>query len=223
MTETDSEDASGSELGSDADSEEAATLTPPVKPQAQPDTKPAAQQAPVSIAPSSRRPAPAASKAPPKGIRGRLQQSAASAAAATEAAIQPGPSAAAAEVIIPVVQVSSSQPEPVLAPSASPTLPYDSADLGTLLTAFGAAVPYDRTGLEASTVPDLPVQQPVFNSNLANSSDRIESAVDPELFAAAAAVRAGAEDPATSFAPAGTKPNRGSSSLSASAICLLIM
>ena len=211
VTEEDSEGASGSESGSDAESEEAANAIPAAKAEAQPDARPTVQQAPKTAAAPSARPAPATSKATPKGIRARLQQSAAAAAAAREADMHSGPSASAAEVIIPVLQVASSQPEPILAPSVSPTLPYDSADLGTSPTAFGAALPYDRAELEANAASDLATQQSVLNGNPADSSDRNESAVDPDFFAAAAAVRAGGEDPAASSAPAAAKPNRGAS------------
>ena len=212
-----SDSASGSESGSDAGSEEEpAQRTPAALPKVQQaaKAKPVPQQttaaAPVLAAKVAAKTSP---KPAPVGIRARLQQSAAAAAAAAkDADSQPKASPRADEVVSPLVQVAASQPEPLLAPSVSPRLPYDSADVVALPTRSSAELPYSSADLTASRDPDAAVQQSVFTEYPGDSTGRNESAgVDADFFAAgtAASAAAAAEETGMPNAPMGTKANKG--------------
>ena len=206
LVEEDSEGASGSDSGSGEESEdEQAKPAPAPKPAPQNEAKSLPQQSPKAAASPPAKLTQAAAKAPPKGVRARLEQSA---AAAREAELQLKASDSAADVVIPAVRVAESQPEPVLAPSASPTLPYDSADLGKSATALDSALPDKRGALEASNAPDVAVQQSVFGADPLDSIDKIPSAIDPDFFAAAAPAAVAAEESAESASAAGLRQTK---------------
>ncbi len=211
--EDDSEDASGSESDSDAQSEDepAAAIRP---------------NAAKQKAEASPRPAPAAANVPPKGVRARLQQSAADAAAKQEAAdtarreaaqdAQPAaaiPTAAfpspAAIAVTPEIQSSFRAPEPNLDLSASPTLPYDSQDMQTdsLPAPFDTQVSY--TNADAAAFAALNAQTRDFDDAALASTSEDESAAQPD-FPAAPAIST-AEEPAAAAVGGAVKPTRGAS------------
>ena len=207
----DSNSASGSESGSEAESdEEPAQRTTAGQPQVQQADKPTPQQATAGAPVPPLKPVPAAAQPAPVSIRARLEQPAAAAAVAKDADAQPQASSLAADIVIPLVQVTASQPAPVLAPSVSPTLPFDLADLGTLPAPSGADLPYDSADLAAS---DAAVQQSVFSDSPGNDTDRKDSAgLDADFFAAGTAAAAGAtpaEESGMPIAPIGAKANKG--------------
>ena len=108
--------------------------------------------------------------------------------------------------------MAASQPEPLLAPSVSPRLPYDSADVGALPIRSSADLPYSSADLLASQDGDAAVQQSVFTEYPADSTSRNESAgVDRDFFAGATAASAtnAAEEAGMPNAPAGPKANKG--------------
>lgn len=195
------ESASTSESGSDAGSdEESAQARQPAQSQVQQTAK--ARQGPQQTKAT-------AAKAPPKpaplGIRARLQQSAAAAAAARDADSQLAASPRAAEVVIPVVQVAPSQPEPFLAPSVSPRLPEESADFGALSGQSSAALPYSSADLAASSAPDAAMQFAFMDIPGDTIGKRDSVGADADYLAAGAADAAAAEELGVSSAPKATK------------------
>lgn len=209
--EDDSEDASGSESDSDAQSEDEPATA--IRPNA---AKQNAEALP--------RPVPAAANVPTKGVRARLQQSAADAAGRQEAAdtaarreaaqdAQPAaaiPTAAllspAAIAVTPEIQPSFREPEPNLNLSASPTLPYDSPDMQTdsLPAPFDAQVSYSNADSAAFAAISQTLD---FGDAAPASTLEDESAAQPDYLAAPAISTA--EEPA---AVGGiVKPTRGAS------------
>lgn len=204
QTEADSDDVSGSESGSDdqSDDEPAAPVRPEpvaVKPKLAPAAKPA--------------PAPAA-KAPPKGVRARLQQSAAEAAAKQQAAAEEqlaaapvavAGSPAAPDAVTAELQSAVRQSDPRLALSASPTLPDELVDPDANFShvAFDTAPSY--TNSDAAAVSALNAGSADFEHGQPDSTGRDESAIEPDFFAAPAT--APAEEPAA--VAAGVKTTRG--------------
>lgn len=216
LTSEDSESASGSESDSDAGSEEELVQrTPAAQPEVQqavtakPVQEPKIKDVPV---PAIRLVAKASPKPAPAGVRARLQQSAAAAAAAKDTESQPKASPHAAEAVSPLVQVAASQPAPLLAPSVSPRLPHDSADVGALPTRATAGLPHSSADLTGSRDPDAAMQQSVFTDYPSDSIGRNESAgIDEDFFAAATAASAttAAEDTGMSHGPVGPKGSKG--------------
>jgi len=212
--EDDSENASASETDSDAQSEDepAAAIGP---------------NAAKQKAEASPRPAPAAAKVPPKGVRARLQQSVADAAARQEAAdtaarreaaqdAQPAaaiPTAAllspAAIAVTPETQPSFEKPDPNLNLSASPTLPYDSPDMqtGSSPAPFDTQVSY--TNADSAAFAALNAQTLDFGDAAPASTSEDESAAQPD-FPAAPAISA-AEEPVAAAVGGAVKPTRGAS------------
>lgn len=221
VKEDDSEDASGSESGSDAQSEDepAAAIRP---------------NAAKQKAEASPRPAPAAAKVPPKGVRARLQQSAADAVARQEAAdtaarreaaqdAQPAaaiPTAAlmspAAIAVIPEIQLGVREPDPNLNLSASPTLPYDSPDMQTDSSPalFDPQVSY--TNADSAAFAALNAQTLDFGDAAPASTSEDESAAQPDFLAAPAI--SSAEEPAAAAVGGAVKPTRGASNYPTNAI-----
>lgn len=212
QTEADSDEVSGSESGSDdqSDDEPAAPVRPEpvaVKPKLAPAAKPA--------------PAPAA-KAPPKGVRARLQQSAAEAAAKQQAAaeeqlaaapvaaatVAAADSSAAPDAVTAELQSAVRQSDPRLAPSASPTLPYESVDPNAIFShvAFDTAPSY--TNADAAAVSALNAESADFEHSQPDSTGRDESVAEPDFFAAPAT--AAAEESAV--VAASVKSTRGTAS-----------
>lgn len=208
LAEDSEEDSSGSQSPAESD-DEAAQGTPAAQSQIQQAGKPAPKQASASSPQPETKVGSAANKAAPVGVRARLQQSAA--AAATVRAADSPPAAAAVEIVIPLVQVAALQPEPLLAPSVSPRLPYDSVDVGSLPARSAADLPYGGAGLATRNAPDAAMQQSATSDNLGDSIDRDDSAgPDANVFAARTALAAAvAEEPGVSAPPTGTKANKG--------------
>ena len=216
LTSEDSDSASSSDSGSDAGSdEELAQLTPAAQPQVQQTAKTmfVPQQTTAAAAvPAAKAAAKASPKPAPVGIRARLQQSAAAAAAAKDVEPPPKASPHAAEIVSPLVQVAASQPEPLLAPSVSPRLPYDSAHVGALPNRSSADLPYSTADLTANRDNDAAVQQSVFTDNPGNNISKDESAgVDVNFFAAGitASTTTAAEETGMPNASMGPKAIKG--------------
>jgi len=207
----DSEDASGSESDSDAQSEDEPAAA--VKPNA---AKQKAEAPP--------RPAPAAAKVPPKGVRARLQQSAADAAAKQEAAdtaarreaaqaSQPAAAnpttASLSPAVTPEIQSSFREPEPNLNRSASPTIPYDSPDMQT----DSSPAPFDTqvsyTNADSAAFAALNAQPLDFDDAAPASTSEDESAAQQD-FPAAPAISSAMELAAGAVGGA-VKPTRGAS------------
>ena len=151
--------------------------------------------------------------APPKGVKARLQQAVATAAAATSS--EPQLTVAnAADSVKPIAQSEAvTISEPNLARSASPTLPYDSAELRTSPAAFDTAPPYDSTDMSAVSALDMQrLQFTDFEPGVADSSGRDESAAELNVFAAPSA--AAAEDAAALVPIVYTKPTQGNTATS---------
>ena len=108
--------------------------------------------------------------------------------------------------------MASIPPEPLLAPSVSPRLPYDSAEIDALSARSSSKSTYGVADLASQNVPDAAMQQSVFMENPVDSIDRNDSAgLDADLFAAraAAAAAAASEKPGVSAPPTGAKANKG--------------
>ena len=224
--EDDSEGASGSESDSDAQSEDEPAAA----------SRPNAAKQKAEALP---RPAPPAAKVPPKGVRARLQQSAADAAAKQEAAdtaarqeaaqdAQPAaaiPTAAllspAAIAATPEVQPSFRQAEPNLNRSASPTIPYDSPDMQTdsLPALFDTQVSY--TDADSAAFAALNAQTLDFGDTAPASTSEDESAAQPDFLAAPAVSTA--EEPAAAAVGGIVKPTRGASNFQKKLIWKLAM
>jgi len=175
----------------------------------------------------SPRPAPAAAKVPPKGVRARLQQSAADAAARQEvadaaarreaaqdaqpaAAIPPAASLSPAAIAVtPEIQPSFRKPDSNLTLSASPTLPYDSPDMQTDRSPapFDPQVSY--TNADSAAFAALNAQTLDFGDAAPASPSKDESAAQPDFLAAPAI--SSAEEPAAAAVGGIVKPTRGAS------------
>ena len=213
LTSEDSESVSGSESDSDAGSDkEPAQRTPAVQPQVQQaaKAKPVPEETTAAVpVPAVKAAAKAFPKPAPVGSRARLQQSAAASAAAKDAEPQPKALPHAAEVVSPLVQVAS-QPAPLLAPSVSPRLPHDSADVGALPTRSTPNLPYSSADLTASRDPDAAMQQSVTDYPGDSVGKNGLAGFDEDFFAGtAASATTAAEDSGMSHAPMGPKASKG--------------
>lgn len=212
--EDDSEDASGSESDSDAQSEDEPAAA----------VRPNAAKQKVETLP---RPAPAAAKVSPKGVRARLQQAAAGAATRQEAAdtaarqeaaqdAQPAaaiPTAAlsspAAKAVTPEILPSYWEPDSNLNLSASPTLPYDSPDMQTDSSPAPFATQVSYTNADSAALAALNAQTLDFSDAAPATTGEDESAAQPDFLAAPAI--SNAEEPAAAAVGGAVKSTRGAS------------